>query len=203
MTTIISMILYVIDSLEALICYSTVSLFTVPLFHTILFWLFFSNSPFRWDQLGKYDIPANINYILATNGQSKLVYVGHSLGSASFFIAMIKHPELKDKIDMMIALSPSSTFMNFNNYLQYFFPFSKKIQVKWFLFDYIPNICFLAKCSPWTNMDQHLCQIVNVYLLSSYFAWTTASFIQVDLLVLPLSDSNVITVSCNQFTIYF
>ena len=79
--------------------------------------------------MGKYDIPANINYILAINGQSKLIYMGHSLGSANFFIAMIKHPELKDKIDLMIALSPSSTFFRFSNYLRFFFPFVHQIQV--------------------------------------------------------------------------
>lgn len=84
----------------------------------------------RWDEMGKYDIPANINYVLAKNGQSKLIYMGHSLGSATFFIAMIKHPELKDKIDVMIALSPSSSFFRFGNYLRFFFPFIDKIQVK-------------------------------------------------------------------------
>ena len=84
----------------------------------------------RWDEMGKYDIPANINYVLAKNGQSKLIYMGHSLGSATFFIAMIKHPELKDKIDVMIALSPSSSFFRFASYLRFFFPFIDKIQVK-------------------------------------------------------------------------
>lgn len=54
--------------------------------------------------MGKYDIPAVINYILAKSGRDKLIYAGHSLGGAIFFIAMITHPELNDKIEMMVSI---------------------------------------------------------------------------------------------------
>lgn len=53
--------------------------------------------------MGIYDIPAVINYILKTTGQSKLSYVGHSLGCGIFFIAMVKRPELNSKIDIMVS----------------------------------------------------------------------------------------------------
>ena len=56
-----------------------------------------------WDQLGNYDIPSVLNYILQKTGQSKLSYVGHSLGCAMFFIAMINHPALNDKIEVMVS----------------------------------------------------------------------------------------------------
>jgi lysosomal acid lipase/cholesteryl ester hydrolase len=55
-----------------------------------------------WDEIGNYDLPAVINYILITTGQSKLSYIGHSLGCGTFFIAMVKHPELNSKIDIMV-----------------------------------------------------------------------------------------------------
>ena len=50
------------------------------------------------------DISGTINYILEKTGQEKLSYVGHSLGCPLFYIAMIKEPELNDKIDVMIGL---------------------------------------------------------------------------------------------------
>lgn len=56
----------------------------------------------RWDEIGRYDLPAAINYVLTTTGQAKLSYIGHSLGSGSFFIAMITHPELNSKIEIMV-----------------------------------------------------------------------------------------------------
>ena len=52
----------------------------------------------RWDEMGYYDIPATINYILATTGWPKLSYVGHSLGCGVFFIAMATHPKLNAKV---------------------------------------------------------------------------------------------------------
>lgn len=58
-----------------------------------------------WDEIGNYDLPAVINHILKTTGQSKLSYIGHSLGCGTFFIAMVKHPELNSKIDVMVVLA--------------------------------------------------------------------------------------------------
>jgi pimeloyl-ACP methyl ester carboxylesterase len=43
-----------------------------------------------------------IDYILKETGQPKLSYIGHSLGCGVFFIAMVKHPELNEKIEIMV-----------------------------------------------------------------------------------------------------
>lgn len=77
--------------------------------------------------MGRYDIPAVINFILAKTGHSKLTYIGASMGgtyntslsinlrlsnsirfpgTTVFFVAMASHPELNDKIDAMFALGP-------------------------------------------------------------------------------------------------
>ena len=64
-----------------------------------------------WDQLGNYDIPSVLNYILQKTGQSKLSYVGHSLGCAMFFIAMINHPALNDKIEVMVSTIKNKWFI--------------------------------------------------------------------------------------------
>lgn len=34
----------------------------------------------RWDEMGLYDIPAEIEYVLNVTGREKLVYIGHSMG---------------------------------------------------------------------------------------------------------------------------
>lgn len=67
--------------------------------------------------MGDYDIPAIINYILKTTGQPKLIFVGYSLGPAWFFIAMINHPYLNDKVEMMFALGPVASSHYFTNLL--------------------------------------------------------------------------------------
>ncbi len=70
----------------------------------------------RWDQMGQFDIPAVVDYVLATTGRPKLSYVGYSLGCAVFFIAVDGRPDLNDKVDVMVALAPSSATRNFRNW---------------------------------------------------------------------------------------
>ena len=81
--------------------------------------------------MGFYDIPAELDYILNVTGQEKLVYVGHSMGillisisysflflslstvnmqcliwrlagTTMFWVAMETHPELNQKIELMV-----------------------------------------------------------------------------------------------------
>lgn len=38
--------------------------------------------------MGKYDVPANIDYIINETGFSKVAYVGHSQGTTQMFAAL-------------------------------------------------------------------------------------------------------------------
>ena len=91
--------------------------------------------------MGNYDIPAVIEYILNQTGQPKLIYVGHSLGSAMFFIAMINNPELNDKIHVMIGLAPASSMAFFKNYLRLLSPFVDQIAVRTNHSYFLSKIC--------------------------------------------------------------
>ena len=66
----------------------------------------------RFDELAKYDLPATIDYIRATTGQDKLVYVGHSQGTLIAFAAFSNNSELAKKISLFIALAPIVTIGN-------------------------------------------------------------------------------------------
>ena len=39
-------------------------------------------------ELGKYDLPAEIDYILKETGNQKIAYVGHSQGTSQMFSAL-------------------------------------------------------------------------------------------------------------------
>ena len=41
---------------------------------------------FRWHEIGMYDVPASVDYVLKTTGKSKLNYIGHSMGTTAFFV---------------------------------------------------------------------------------------------------------------------
>ena len=61
---------------------------------------------FSWHQMGVYDIPAVIDYVLAATGVEQIYYAGHSMGTTMFWIAMAERPEYNAKIRLMSALAP-------------------------------------------------------------------------------------------------
>lgn len=66
---------------------------------------------FSFNEMGRYDLPAVIDYILGTTNSIKLMYGGHSQGTTSFFIMCAERPEYNKKIAIMIALS-AVVYMN-------------------------------------------------------------------------------------------
>lgn len=64
-----------------------------------------------WDysvhEIGIYDLPASIDYILNETGETKINYIGHSQGSLVFFIMASERPEYQNKIELMHAIGPA------------------------------------------------------------------------------------------------
>lgn len=56
--------------------------------------------------MGVYDLPAVIDYVLASTGQKDLYYIGHSMGNTMFFVLTSLKPEYNKKIHLMVALAP-------------------------------------------------------------------------------------------------
>lgn len=69
------------------------------------------NSTEFWDfsfhEIGKYDLPAMIDYALTATNQSKLHYIGYSQGCTTFFLMLSLRPEYNAKIESMHAMSPA------------------------------------------------------------------------------------------------
>jgi pimeloyl-ACP methyl ester carboxylesterase len=65
--------------------------------------------------MGTYDVPAEIDYILNSTGHSKLYYIGHSMGTTMFFVAMSQRPEYNHKIHAMLAFAPAAAFIRTKN----------------------------------------------------------------------------------------
>lgn len=62
---------------------------------------------FSWHEIGLYDIPAFINFILNYTGQPSLHYIGHSQGSTVFFVMTSLLPEFNEKVESMQGLAPA------------------------------------------------------------------------------------------------
>jgi len=89
---------------------------------------------FSYDELGRYDLPASVDYILELTGQKKLSYVGYSLGSALFFVAAVENPDFNDKIEAMIGIGPTARVTVLHNIFRFLAPLDCALQlvVKWF-----------------------------------------------------------------------
>lgn len=61
---------------------------------------------FSWHEIGKFDIPAMIDYITNYTNQSQIFYVGGSQGATSFYVAMSMKPEYNKKIRLATLLCP-------------------------------------------------------------------------------------------------
>ncbi|XP_069668914.1 lipase 3-like [Periplaneta americana] len=67
---------------------------------------------FSWHEMGVYDLPAVLDYILESTEEKDLYYVGHSMGSTMFYVLMSTKPEYNDKIRHMVALAPVAYLRN-------------------------------------------------------------------------------------------
>ncbi|XP_019872675.1 lipase 3 isoform X2 [Aethina tumida] len=68
---------------------------------------------FSWHEIGVYDLPAKIDYILEETNQTQLYYVGHSQGTTAFFVMASERPEYNQNIKLMMALAPVAFMSNF------------------------------------------------------------------------------------------
>jgi len=87
--------------------------------------------------MGRYDIPACIEYVLDVTEQEKLAaYVGYSLGCTLFFIGAINKPKVNDQVDMMIGLGATSSIAHLDNFYYYLGLFVKPYHVMIVLFSF-------------------------------------------------------------------
>ncbi|KAH8419344.1 hypothetical protein KR222_006081 [Zaprionus bogoriensis] len=66
---------------------------------------------FSFHEIGIYDVPASIDYVLArSKGHKQVHYVGHSQGTTAFFAMGADKPEYMKKVKLFQALAPTVYF---------------------------------------------------------------------------------------------
>lgn len=67
---------------------------------------------FSWHEIGYYDLPAMIDYILDKTHQTSLHYIGYSQGTTTFYVMCSERPEYNDKIKGMVSMAPVAFLTN-------------------------------------------------------------------------------------------
>lgn len=73
-------------------------------------WQIFWN--FSWNEIGVYDVPAMIDYVLQATGVQQVQYVGHSQGTTVYLVMMSEKPAYNDKIKSAHLLGPAAYMGN-------------------------------------------------------------------------------------------
>lgn len=60
----------------------------------------------RWNELGIYDIPAMIDHVQMVTGRQKVIHIGHSMGTTSFYTMLAKKPHYNEKVYAHLSLAP-------------------------------------------------------------------------------------------------
>lgn len=59
-----------------------------------------------WHEVGIYDLPANLDYITRATNTDSIHYIGHSMGTTTFFVMSSERPDMASKVRAMFALAP-------------------------------------------------------------------------------------------------
>ncbi|GFQ89754.1 gastric triacylglycerol lipase [Trichonephila clavata] len=111
---------------------------------------------FSFDEMGAYDLPAMIDYVLNVTHQDQLAYIGHSQGTTAAFALLSESPEYNKKLKVFIALAPVASGTYITNVLRYLAPISKDLELlaKYLgIRDFLPNNKFMKFLSEYLCKD--------------------------------------------------
>lgn len=67
---------------------------------------------FSWHEIGKFDVPAMIDFVLNKTNSLKAFYAGHSQGTTSLLVFLSTRPEYNEKIIQAHLLAPAGFMKN-------------------------------------------------------------------------------------------
>lgn len=116
---------------------------------------------FSWHEIGVFDLPAMIDYVLVQSEKPNLHYIGHSQGTTAFFVMCSQRPEYNEKIIMMNALAPVAYAKHIKSpVVRAFTPFLYSLDVNSAVQSFFINFIFINS----SNL-QKLSSLLGVYEL--------------------------------------
>ncbi|KAF2890007.1 hypothetical protein ILUMI_16166, partial [Ignelater luminosus] len=133
-----------------------------------------------WDwsfhDIGLYDLPAFIDYILHATKQEKLFYIGHSQGTSNFFVLNSEKPEYNKKFRLMVGLAPVAYLSNAKTPIVYFLAtYRNQIQAfvdRYLLYELLPYSPLLATLAQTFCNDNSPFQNVCASIIYTTFGYS-------------------------------
>ncbi|KAM3961984.1 lipase 1-like [Aphomia sociella] len=118
---------------------------------------------FTLHELGYYDYPAFIDYVLNKTNEQNLTVIGHSQGTSTFFVMCSLRPDYNDKVNIIIALAPIAFLNNMRGPVNLFVEAAPALKA---VADLKGTVSILEYNSPLRNISRIACtQEVGSYEL--------------------------------------
>lgn len=119
---------------------------------------------FSWEEIGYYDVPAMIDFILETTNQPNLFHIGHSQGTTTFYVMASMRPDYNDKIKAHFSLAPIGYMNHMTSPLMHIIAFwQKPIEILLNLIgvrEFLPSNDFLAMGGSLLCGDDSITQVL-------------------------------------------
>lgn len=124
---------------------------------------------FEWHQIGVYDLPACIDYILNVTNRDQLTYVGFSEGTNTFLVMATERPEYNAKITAANLLAPIAFMNGVTNPLfkviEKYFTVSKEAFINLGIYKILLNYDLVSKipevaCKLHNNSTKYGCNLI-------------------------------------------
>ncbi|XP_045106990.1 lipase 3-like [Portunus trituberculatus] len=107
---------------------------------------------FSWHEMGVYDLPAVIDHVLNVTGETRLKYLGFSMGTTVFWVMLSERPEYAKKVSVMAALGPVAYTQHVRGPLKVMAPFVSMIERSLSLFGQYELMSFGSTMDKLTSM---------------------------------------------------
>lgn len=117
---------------------------------------------FSWHEIGNYDIPAAVDYILNITEETNLHYIGLSQGSTSFFVFASMRPEYGNRIKLASLLAPPTFLEHIDDFLKNMvkiaIPAVKSLNIYYFPWHKLFQNLMSTHCGSSTTLLSVLCE---------------------------------------------
>uniref|UniRef100_A0A8D8UDK4 Gastric triacylglycerol lipase n=1 Tax=Cacopsylla melanoneura TaxID=428564 RepID=A0A8D8UDK4_9HEMI len=111
---------------------------------------------FSFHEMGYFDLPAEIDFILNKTSHAQLSYIGHSMGTTMFFVMASMRPEYNEKVLGQISLAPVAYLSHTQSPIRYLAPFALNIEK---IMDWIGNGEFLPHNTMLNYVTKIACEL--------------------------------------------
>ncbi|XP_050454059.1 lipase 3-like [Cataglyphis hispanica] len=108
--------------------------------------------------MGIYDLPAMIKFITNMKSQPLHTYIGHSMGTTTFYVMASERPEIARMVKIMISFGPAAFTKHSKSPILNLFTYWREFQIIWRLFfhdEFLPQSDLLRFISKYV-CDQNL-----------------------------------------------